>query len=255
MDPNATGLLVVLINEATKLSNYLLDDVKEYLAEVILGVSTTTEDQDGEIVEEMTIDKKIDDQLDDILNSFIGKQKQTPPMYSAIKQQGKKLYELARKGMVVERESREIEIYSIVRKSPIIYQNNRVSFDIYTKVSKGTYIRTLCVDIGKKMNLPAHMGSLKRVASGSLKIEDSYYLDDVKMGNFRLISMLESLKKYHQIEVDGELKKKICNGVTIDINELNGINEEKVVFKNEDQLIGIYRKEEGKYRAERVWKL
>lgn len=253
LDPNATGLLVVLINDATKLSNYLLEDVKEYLGEVVLGASTTTEDVDGEIVNLQKVERVPD--VDDVLSSFIGKQQQIPPMYSAIKTDGKKLYQLARKGIEVERAAREIEIFDLKKTSEIEYFDQFAKFEIYARVSKGTYIRTLCVDIGKRLGYYAHMGALKRIASGSLRIENAYSLEMIKANNFQLISMIDALKKYHVIEVDHLLAKKIKNGMKLDLNEIDNKDskEDIVVFSYQEELIGIYRKEEGKYRVERVW--
>ncbi|HEY8395643.1 MAG TPA: tRNA pseudouridine(55) synthase TruB, partial [Bacilli bacterium] len=140
LDPLATGLLVVLINGATKLSNYLLNQEKEYLAEITIGIATSTEDAEGEIIACKEVSESLDP--DPILRSLIGKRLQVPPLYSALKKDGKKLYEYAREGVEVERKAREIEIYALERRSPVRYENGTAKFSFYCKVSKGTYIRT-----------------------------------------------------------------------------------------------------------------
>lgn len=250
LDPLATGLLVVMINEATKLSNYLMEEEKTYQAEIIIGVGTDTEDSDGNIIDRKVV-KEIDN-VDQVLKSLIGKQEQVPPMYSAIKVDGKKLYELARAGQTIERNSRTIEIYDLKRISEIEYFNEYVKFSFIAEVSKGTYLRSLCVEIGKRLGYPAHMNNLNRITSGALHIDDSATIRDIELGNYRLISMVDSLRKYPIISVSEALKNKILNGVALGLTELNSKDNLVVlVFKNE--LLAIYRLEKGKYRAERVW--
>lgn len=250
LDPLATGLLVVMINEATKLSNYLMEEEKTYQAEIIIGVGTDTEDSDGNIIDRKAV-KEIDN-VDQVLKSLIGKQEQVPPMYSAIKVDGKKLYELARAGQTIERNSRTIEIYDLKRISEIEYFNEYVKFSFIAEVSKGTYLRSLCVEIGKRLGYPAHMNNLNRITSGALHIDDSATIRDIELGNYRLISMVDSLRKYPIISVSEALKNKILNGVALGLTELNSKDNLVVlVFKNE--LLAIYRLEKGKYRAERVW--
>lgn len=250
LDPLATGLLVVMINEATKLSNYLMAEEKKYQAEIIIGVGTDTEDSDGNIIDRKTV-KKIDD-VDQVLKSLIGELEQVPPMYSAIKVDGKKLYELARAGKMVERKSRIIEIYDLKRTSEIEYFNNCARFSFIAEVSKGTYIRSLCVEIGKRLGYPAHMSSLNRISSGTLSINDSATISDIEDGNYRLINMVESLRKYPIVSVNESLKNKILNGVPLDFGEINS-KENLVVLVYNNELLAIYRLENGKYRAERVW--
>ncbi|HEY8445226.1 MAG TPA: tRNA pseudouridine(55) synthase TruB [Bacilli bacterium] len=247
LDPLATGVLVVLLNEATKLSNYLLNDEKEYLCEIVVGHSTTTEDIEGEILEKKDVEKL--ENVDEVLNSLVGDLLQVPPMYSAVHYQGKKLYELARKGEVVEREARNVKIYAINRVSDIVYENNIASFSFQTTVSKGTYLRTLCVEIGKRLGYPAHMKALRRLRSGALTIASAYSLHDVLDGKFQLISMLEALNKYHIIEVDKATAGDILNGKKIKINA----NDDLIVLSYQNNLLAIYERDNDYYRAKRIW--
>lgn len=148
LDPNATGVLPLLIGEGTKISKYLINHDKEYLATIKLGEKTTTLDSEGEIVEKKRVDENYinKEKVQEVLNAFIGKVLQTPPMYSAIKVKGKKLYEYARKGIQVEIKPRQIEIYNISLEK---IENNEIT--IRVKCSKGTYIRSLCSDIAEKL--------------------------------------------------------------------------------------------------------
>ncbi len=251
LDPNATGLLVVLLNEATKLADYLVEDQKEYVAEIVIGESTATEDGEGQVTEKKPVSDLGD--VDAVLSAFLGKQNQVPPMYSAIKLQGKKLYELARKGLIIDRKPREIEIFMIKRTSVVEYQSGRARFSFYVKASKGTYVRTLCVDIGKRLNFPARMGELKRLSSGKFNLLNAFSLNDVRSGNFQLIDMIKALDGYPQIDVNDDQKNQIGDGVALDPAELR-CNLPLVVLKQDRQLLAIYKLESGKYRAKRVWK-
>lgn len=151
LDPMATGVLIILLGEATKLSNYLMDHDKEYIATLKLGKRTDTLDSEGQIIEEKEIPALSKENINEVLLSFLGKSKQIPPMYSAIKINGKKLYELARKGEEIERKEREIEIYEI-EFIKLKEENNKVSeIEFKVNCSKGTYVRTLCEEIAKKL--------------------------------------------------------------------------------------------------------
>ena len=250
LDPLATGLLVVMMNSATKLSDYLMNANKEYIAEIFIGKATDTLDSEGVVVEEKKVFELVD--VDGVLKSFLGKRTQIPPMYSAIKQEGVKLYSLARKGVEVERNPRDIEIFEIERISDILNINGFVKFSFRVKVSKGTYIRTLSEDIGKALGYPTHLVNLRRTKIGSLDIKDSYTLEQIIKGNYKIISMEEALNDMYKIDVDEKLYKLIINGVQINQDSIN-TNEEQVVFTYKGKLIGIYVKYNGKYKAKRIW--
>lgn len=169
LDPLATGVLVVLVNDATKLSDYLMAERKEYMCEVVLGQATDTEDVMGKVVEAKKVSKL--NQVDEVLASLKGVITQVPPMYSSIHHEGRKLYELARQGITVERKPREIEVYDIYRTTDIVYENDIAKFSFIANVSKGTYVRTLCVEIGKRLGYPAYMNALRRTKAGEFTVE------------------------------------------------------------------------------------
>lgn len=154
LDPNATGVLPLLLGDATKICKYLINHDKTYEVVLELGTKTTTADSEGDIIEQREVPKKVFEDVnhvEEILNTFLGKSMQIPPIYSAIKVNGKKLYELARKGEEIERKEREIEIYEI-KLIKIKEENKKISeIEFKVKCSKGTYIRTLCEDIAKKL--------------------------------------------------------------------------------------------------------
>ena len=179
LDPNATGLLPILMGQGTKLSYYLINHDKEYEVTLQLGIKTDTADGEGKVVEEQNVDKAIleESNVETILKSFIGKQLQTPPMYSAIKLNGKKLYEYARKNIQVDVKPREIEVYDISRTSV-----DRAKFQIQftVKCSKGTYIRSLCEDIAKKMGTIGYMKELNRTKVGIFDIENSITIEELE---------------------------------------------------------------------------
>ena len=174
LDPDATGVLPILLGKATKLSNSLMSDNKIYKAEVILGFSTDTGDKSGKIIR--TSEYELDEErIERVLKDFTGTIMQTPPMYSAIKIDGKKLYELARKGKTIERPPREIEIFNIE-----LLEFTPSGFFIRVHCSKGTYIRVLCEDIASALDSVGCMGSLIREASGRFTLENAVSIEKVK---------------------------------------------------------------------------
>ena len=175
LDPNATGVLPILIGKATKISKYLVEHKKTYIATIELGKKTDTGDSEGNIIEEDKDIKVLDEKkIIDTLNNFIGKQNQMPPIYSAIKVNGKKLYEYAREGKKVDIKLREIEIYKMKLKE---YNNTEIIFEV--ECSKGTYIRTLCEDIAKKLGTIGYMKELKRTKVNEFSIENSISLEEL----------------------------------------------------------------------------
>ena len=202
LDPNATGVLPILIGKGTKFSKYLINHDKMYEVELELGKKTDTADIEGKIIEEKSVDEDfIKHNLKQILNNFIGKQEQVPPMYSAIKKNGKKLYEYARAGAKVEVEPRKIEIYNI---KLIEYDTNTVRFVV--SCSKGTYIRSLCEDIAEKLNTVGYMKNLKRLQVGEFNIKDSVYIDDVNLENINnyLITLEDLLKETPEFNLNAK---------------------------------------------------
>ena len=177
LDPNATGVLPLLLNQGTKLSKYLIEHDKEYEVTLKLGIKTDTLDGEGNILEEQEVDWNNLKDVENVLNSFIGKQEQIPPMYSAIKVNGKKLYEYARKGQTVEIAPRNIEIYEI-NLQEINKKTNEIKFKV--SCSKGTYIRSICYDIAVKLGTIGYMKELNRTKVGRFSIENSITIEELE---------------------------------------------------------------------------
>ena len=184
LDPEAEGVLPICIGKATKVSEILLNEDKRYVANVCLGITTTTEDATGEIIKERPVDLT-KGQIEEVVESFIGQYEQIPPMYSALKVNGKKLYELAREGKEVKRKPRQVIIYDC----KVIEYISPCEFVLDVKCSKGTYVRTLCSDIGEKLGTGAHMKSLLRTEVARFNISKSITL-----------SQLEELMKQGKVE-------------------------------------------------------
>lgn len=234
LDPMATGVLVLCIGKATKISELITNYDKEYIAEITLGIETDTLDIEGNIIKEVTDIYVTKDQIIDALNSFMGKIKQQVPIYSAIKVKGKRLYEYARNNKDIELPTRDIEIFDIELISDII--NNK--FKIKCHVSKGTYIRSLVRDIGIKLGYPACMSSLRRTKQGRFSIDDCYTIKDIEDNKYNLISTDKALFNIKTMVVDEELEEKIRNGAIIDKNFDENII--KMINKQGD-VIAIYQ--------------
>lgn len=221
LDPNATGVLPILIGKGTKFSKYLINHDKIYEVELELGKKTDTADIEGKVIEEENVDEKyIKENLLQVLESFVGKQEQIPPMYSAIKKNGKKLYEYARAGEKVDIEPRKIEIYKIDLNK---YDKNIISFVV--SCSKGTYIRSLCEDIAEKLNTVGYMKNLKRLQVGKFNIKDAVYIDDIDLKNVNdhLITPEEILRGIPCINLDEKKLKLFLNGVQLTDNNIDGL--------------------------------
>lgn len=229
LDPNATGVLPLLLGKGTKFSKYLINHDKKYCATLQLGVKTTTADVEGEIIEKQNVDSSIYNELNiqEKLKKFIGKNIQTPPIYSAIKVRGKKLYEYARNGEDVEIPSREIEIYNIDFVS-FNKQANQIVFEV--ECSKGTYIRALCEDIASSLGTIGFMKELNRLVVGDFKIEDSVsieeieqYKDDKNWLQNHVITLEKLLIDSKEINIEDKKIDKYLNGVNISVNVPDGI--------------------------------
>ena len=225
LDPNATGVLPILVGQATKISKYLIEHKKTYIATIELGEKRDTGDSEGNIIESDYNVKEFDISIiKQVLQSFLGKQKQIPPMYSAIKVNGKKLYEYARSGQEVKVEPREIEIYRI---ELIEYINNRIEFEV--ECSKGTYIRTLCENIAEKLGTIGYMKELQRTSVDKFKIEESINLEE--------LSEDEAQKKILTIENIFKEKEKIyLNDKGVELF-LNGV---QLTRELEDDVYRVY---------------
>ena len=180
LDPDVVGVLPIAVGKATRMVEFMQDEGKVYEGEITLGYSTTTEDASGEVAAETPVLSPLDDKLvDEAIASLTGPITQIPPMYSAVKVNGRKLYEYARAGQEVERPERQVIIYSFERTSPICYEDKLARFTFRVKCSKGTYIRTLSVDLGEKLGYAAHMSHLIRTSAAGLRLEDSLTLEEI----------------------------------------------------------------------------
>ncbi|MBQ6558641.1 MAG: tRNA pseudouridine(55) synthase TruB [Clostridia bacterium] len=213
LDPMATGVLPICIGSATKVADMLTLSDKAYTAEFVLGKTTDTLDAEGEILTETEVNIT-EDEIRAAVMSFVGEIEQIPPMYSAIKQNGKKLYELARQGIEVERKPRKVTINSID-----ILEINGKTVTIDVSCSKGTYIRTLCADIGERLGTGAYMTKLRRTKTGIFAISESYTLEELgtlnELGTLKnvLIPIDKIFEKYPEIILNEKQKKSVTNGV------------------------------------------
>lgn len=244
LDPEVEGVLPICIGQATKIVPFLTETNKTYIAEVGLGIATDTEDAQGIVMEQMAITTPPSDtKIDRVLRSFEGKIKQIPPMYSAVKVQGKKLYEYAREGKTVERPEREVIIHYIKRlpsETP-----DPLSFCFEVVCSKGTYIRTLCVDIGKKLGFPAYMKKLERTKSGSFTKKNSVTFDTIEktvredLEHKLLVPISKGLKHLQRLQVDKRTKEKVLHGQKL--KRPKAIADEPLVLMHNEDVLAIYQ--------------
>ena len=234
LDPIATGVLVLTINKATKLNELITATYKEYQVEAILGLKTDTLDITGNVLKkENTNFTK--EEITNTLNSFLGSYNQEVPIYSAVKINGKKLYEYARNKENVTLPKRVVNIKEIVLDD-INYIDNQTIIKFTCLVSKGTYIRSLVNDIAIKLNTVGTMKNLRRIKQGDYLIDKSYKLNDIRNNNYQIISIKEALKDYFTVKVDEKLKFKVINGQKL----ANIYNQEYVLFVDDD-VIALYK--------------
>ncbi|MBE6786917.1 MAG: tRNA pseudouridine(55) synthase TruB [Ruminococcaceae bacterium] len=240
LDPMATGVLPIFLGRATALSSLMLDGDKSYKATIKLGITTDTEDITGKVLQEREV-KVTNEQLEKALNNFLGKILQTPPMYSALKKDGVRLYELARKGETVEIPKREIEIFSIDLLSPLDSEN---CFSVSVKVSKGTYIRSLARDIGEFLGCGATLTALQRTSACGFDIDSCVKLEDLNQNNITDFIKSEETAVMHLREVTVTEKQAIrfCNGGQLDFSRLRieNVGENELIrVKYEEKFLGV----------------
>lgn len=245
LDPDAVGVLPVCLGNGTKLCDMLTDKSKVYKARMRLGLETDTQDISGTVLAEYPVEVT-EDEVEKAVMSFLGKYEQIPPMYSALKVDGKKLYELAREGKTVERKAREVQIFSI---SDIRISLPEVEFSV--ECSKGTYIRTLCYDIGKKLSCGATMTHLERTRVGQFKSEDAITLGQLeelqkegKVDNY-VVGVETMFEQYERVTVPGNWQKLIDNGNPVyrrQLMEKRFINDGEMlrVYSEDGRFYGIY---------------
>ena len=249
LDPEVDGVLLLLLGGATKVSDYAMDLGKSYRAEVCLGIKTTTEDLTGEILEECNVSDIDINKIKDVLQTLIGEIEQTPPIYSAVKVKGKKLYEYARAGKFdVEIPSRKVNIYDVeFIEGSDYYRDNKFYFSINISCGKGTYVRTIATDIGKKLNLPSTMSKLTRTRSGKIELDNCLTLSEVEQLleknklEEKLLKKEYALEEYQFVEIPKFRAQQVMNGLRFRKNQFPDYDfTDGIVFTYENEAIAIY---------------
>lgn len=253
LDPEATGVLPICIGRATKIIDYIMDSEKVYEVTLKLGIRTTTYDLEGEVLEEIDPSHLTEEEILNSINSFKGEYSQIPPMYSALKQNGVRLYELARKGIEVERKGRLINIHNL---EDIKINNPYISMKV--TCSKGTYIRSLCYDIGEKLGVFATMMQLNRVKTSVFSQEKSININELTKENINdyILSMEEALEKYDKIVVNKKYVKLLVNGVRVADGRFTKdkvINNKLYrVYDDENNFIGLGERNDAGFKIEKL---
>jgi len=247
LDPLAKGLLVVTVGKALKISRFLEADEKEYIATIKFGERTLTLDREGEIVEKKSITPFTKEDIENVFNSLIGKIKQKPPIYSAVRVNGKRLYEYARENIEVEIKERDIEI-----KELELLENGKDYIRYRVVCSKGTYVRVLCETIANKLNNIGYMSDLVRTRIGKLSLNDSYTLKDIENNNYKLIDIESSLSNFVVLTVKDRDLYKASNGNVLDFYIEGNI----LVVDESRKVIALYEgdKENNRLMCNRVLK-
>ena len=253
LDPEATGVLPICIGRATKIIDYIMDSEKVYEVTLKLGIRTTTYDLEGEVLEERDPSHLTEEEILNAINSFKGEYSQIPPMYSALKQNGVRLYELARKGIEVERKGRLINIHNL---EDIKINNPYISMKV--ACSKGTYIRSLCYDIGEKLGVFATMTQLNRAKTSVFSQEKSININELTKENINdyILSMEEALEKYDKIIVNKKYAKLLVNGVRVADGRFTKdkvINNKLYrVYDDENNFIGLGERNDAGFKIEKL---
>ena len=249
LDPEVDGVLLLLLGGATKVSDYAMDLGKSYRAEVCLGIKTTTEDLTGEVLEECNVSDIDINKIKDVLQTLIGEIEQTPPIYSAVKVKGKKLYEYARAGKFdVKIPSRKVNIYNVeFIEGSDYYRDNKFYFSINISCGKGTYVRTIATDIGKKLNLPSTMSKLTRTRSGKIELDNCLTLSEVEQLleknklEEKLLKKEYALEEYQFVEIPKFRAQQVMNGLRFRKNQFPDYDfTDGIVFTYENEAIAIY---------------
>lgn len=252
LDPDVAGVLPICIGKGTKVIEYMVDSGKIYEGEITLGFATTTEDASGEIVAEKAVEVPLSiEAIDQAMAAMVGTIKQIPPMYSAVKVNGKRLYEYARKGETVERPERTVQIDQFQRTSEPIWDvaDKTLSWRFRVECGKGTYVRTLAVDTGAKLGYPAHMSDLTRTASAGLTASQCVTLDEVRelteAGRIDevLLPIEVAVTQFPRIDLSKTLYGLVKNGVRLTFEQLGlkEVPQELVALFYDDQVVSLYQ--------------
>ena len=254
LDPAASGVLPVCLGKATKIIDYIMENKKVYRVNLKLGMVTDTYDLEGEVLREKDASHITKDEILNCINSFVGTIDQVPPMYSALKQNGVRLYELARQGIEVHREARKITIYSI--ENIKIESNDNIQMDVCC--SKGTYIRSLCYDIGEKLNVGATMTALERIQNGPFTKEEAINIEDLteELLEKHIISIEKALDSFEKITVNEKFGKLLRNGVKVFDNRIYSeeveFNKLYRVYEDNGVFLGLGKRDEKGFKLEKL---
>lgn len=254
LDPAASGILPVCLGKATKIIDYIMENKKVYRVNLKLGMVTDTYDLEGEVLREKDASHITKDEILNCINSFVGTIDQVPPMYSALKQNGVRLYELARQGIEVHREARKVTIYSI--ENIKIESNDTIQMDVCC--SKGTYIRSLCYDIGEKLNVGATMTALERIQNGPFTKEEAINIEDLteELLEKHIISIEKALDSFEKITVNEKFSKLLRNGVKVFDNRMYSeeveFNKLYRVYEDNGVFLGLGKRDEKGFKLEKL---
>ncbi|EOU1647869.1 MAG: tRNA pseudouridine(55) synthase TruB [Clostridium perfringens] len=254
LDPAASGVLPVCLGKATKIIDYIMENKKVYRVNLKLGMVTDTYDLEGEVLIEKDASHITKDEILNCINSFVGTIDQVPPMYSALKQNGVRLYELARQGIEVHREARKVTIYSI--ENIKIESNDNIQMDVCC--SKGTYIRSLCYDIGEKLNVGATMTALERIQNGPFTKEEAINIEDLteELLEKHIISIEKALDSFEKITVNEKFGKLLRNGVKVFDNRMYSeeveFNKLYRVYEDNGVFLGLGKRDEKGFKLEKL---
>lgn len=244
LDPNATGVLVLCVDKATKLVKYYENHSKKYIATIKLGLKTDTDDITGKVTGEGKTEGITDAQIEEALDTFLGKQKQVPPNYSAVKIKGKKLYELARREFIIpDVDPREVEVYSFA-DFRVIERNEYITFQVTIHVSKGTYIRAIARDLGEKLGCFGTLQDLNRIEIDKFKLADAISLEDLIAGKYEIKEPFQFLN-LPSITVEGNYRALIANGRLLD-PDLFETKQDTVIYSKDHEVLAIYYYDETK---------
>ncbi|SDO58877.1 tRNA pseudouridine55 synthase [Streptococcus equinus] len=254
LDPDVVGVLPIAVGKATRVIEYMTEAGKVYRGQICLGFSTTTEDASGELVEKTPVSELTEEEVDQALTQFVGEITQVPPMYSAVKVNGKRLYEYARAGQEVERPERHVTIYGFKRTSSLNFKDDCCYFDFEVACSKGTYIRTLSVDLGKSLGFASHMSYLERQASAGLQLEDALTLSEiaekVAQDDFSFLLPIEyGVMDLPRIDLTEEQVTEISFGRKIALDR----NEEQLAAFYQDKVVAILIPRDDLYKPNKVF--
>jgi len=249
LDPDVTGVLPICVGNATRLVEYLQELPKRYDVVMRLGSTTTTEDASGEVLEQAAVDPTTitKERIEELFGSFLGEIEQVPPMYSAVKVNGKRLYDLAREGTVIERQARKVTLYELTLHD-IRVEGDAVDVSFTCTCSKGTYMRTLCVDLGRALGYPAHMKLLRRIKSGPFLEGESIPLEQLEQQaaegediTQKLVSIPQAISFLPSFQVNPERTKAVRNGLATALPGVTAEEGSLICLFSGDELLGIHR--------------